>query len=67
MSVWDDEESNAFKGTYGSVSVPFKTRDQSYYTFIPDLCRHVSIFECNFNSNIILMVYLKVGESNLRS
>ena len=61
MSIWDDDESNAFKGTYGSVSVPFKTRDQTYYTFIPDLCRHASIFESNFNSNIILNYLLPYG------
>jgi hypothetical protein len=40
---WGNENANTIKGTYGAVSSPYKTRKNGYYTFIPDMCRQVSL------------------------
>ena len=39
MDVWDDPKANLIKGTDGSVSPPYKTREQKLNVFIPDLRR----------------------------
>jgi len=40
---WGNENANTIKGTFGAVSNPYKTRKNGYYTFIPDMCRQVSL------------------------
>jgi hypothetical protein len=49
LNNWNNLNANTFKGTFGSISVPFKTRDEAVYSFVPDMCRSLRLEYSNDN------------------
>jgi len=42
LDIWKDEDLNTISGTIGIISTPFKSREDTYYSYAPDLCRYFS-------------------------
>jgi hypothetical protein len=39
MNIWNNDKANTLRGTDGTIYPPFMTKDDTMFSFNPDMCR----------------------------